>query len=431
MEDLFEQKKRVKDFVLKAGKDMLHEPTAYIKHPFIVPGSVYAHHLWDWDCFFAVMALLQVIEVKQREGTLEMGERELYLKHAQGNVLNFIDAQLEDGYIPIMLFADSDADSRVLYRNGCPVNMHKPCLALNAVMISRFMQDFNWLESKYENFKRYYECYKSVYRSESGLFVWADDVMIGVDNDPSTFGRPPYSSANLYLNSFMVRELRSLAILSTEFGYNEDAAYYEAEAAALSDLIQEECWDTREEIYYSVDVNCKTHRANPRVSGYHMGLGVFWRTVPIKVQSWSSFLPMWAGIPNEKQVKSLVERHIRNEETFWSANGVRSLSKHEKMYTLVATGNPSNWLGPIWLVTQYVIFESLIRYGYRNEANELMEKAVNLLSNDIKTNQDLHEYYNPETGAGIINKGFFNWNLLALNMMNEIDGYPSPAALLP
>ena len=51
-----------------------------------------------------------------------------------------------------------------------------------------------------------FHCYEQFYFYENcGLYVWADDVMIGMDNDPATFGRPRFSTANMYLNSFMVR----------------------------------------------------------------------------------------------------------------------------------------------------------------------------------------------------------------------------------
>ena len=34
----------------------------------------------------------------------------------------------------------------------------------------------------------------------------------------------------------------------------------------------------------------------------------------------------------------------------------------------------------------------------------------------------LHEYYNPETGEPIMNKGFQNWNFLVLNMIAWLEG---------
>lgn len=63
-----------------------------------------------------------------------------------------------------------------------------------------------------ENLERDFGCYDKYYLNENcGLYVWADDVMIGMDNDPATFGRPRFSTANMFLNSFMVRELRAMA----------------------------------------------------------------------------------------------------------------------------------------------------------------------------------------------------------------------------
>ena len=45
--------------------------------------------------------------------------------------------------------------------------------------------------------------------------------MIGMDNDPATFGRPPFSTANIYLNSFMCVELEAGAKLYRQFGKEE------------------------------------------------------------------------------------------------------------------------------------------------------------------------------------------------------------------
>ena len=47
--------------------------------------------------------------------------------------------------------------------------------------------------------------------------------MIGMDNDPATFGRPPFSTANIYLNSFMCVELDAGARLYRQFGKEEAA----------------------------------------------------------------------------------------------------------------------------------------------------------------------------------------------------------------
>ena len=58
--------------------------------------------------------------------------------------------------------------------------------------------------------------------------------------------------------------------------------------------------------------------------------------------------------------------------------------------------------------------------GYTREAECLCEKSVRLLAGDLEKTGALHEYYNPLTGEPVMNGGFINWNILALNMIQEL-----------
>ena len=153
---------------------------------------------------------------------------------------------------------------------------------------------------------------------------------------------------------------------------------------------------------------------------FHQGLGVFWKTLPIKIRAWSGFIPMYAGFATRDQAEALV-KHMFDPETFESDFGITTLAKDEKMFDLSATNNPSNWLGPIWLVANYVAFRALMNYGYRREAELLCQRTVRLLDADLRTTGSLHEYYDPFTGKPIMNGGFINWNILVLNMLRELE----------
>lgn len=118
-------------------------------------------------------------------------------------------------------------------------------------------------------------------------------------------------------------------------------------------------------------------------------------------------------------------QHIRDGETFNSPYGIRTLAKDEKMYNLTPTINPSNWLGPIWIIVNYVVFRGLLNYGYTDDARKLYEKTALLLGRDLEERGTLHEYYIPETGEPVINSGFINWNMLVLNMEDELSGRKS------
>ena len=68
------------------------------------------------------------------------------------------------------------------------------------------------------------------------------------------------------------------------------------------------------------------------------------------------------------------------------------------------------------------MFRGLVKYGFDEEAKALAEKTVALFERDLDACDDLHEYYDPETGDPVMNPGFQNWNLLSVNMKAWLDG---------
>lgn len=88
------------------------------------------------------------------------------------------------------------------------------------------------------------------------------------------------------------------------------------------------------------------------------------------------------------------------------------MAKNEPAYNTAETSNPSNWQGPIWIISTYIVFKGLLNYGYINEAIKIAENTLKNLYRDICENGAIHEYYNPETGKNDINLGFMNWNAL-------------------
>ena len=139
---------------------------------------------------------------------------------------------------------------------------------------------------------------------------------------------------------------------------------------------------------------------------------------------WSGFLAMWSGIATPEQSERMVREHFKNEKTFNAPYGIRTLSKMEKMYNLKASGNPSSWLGPVWGISNYMVWRGLVKYGYEREAQELAVKTVKLFGKDIKRFSTLHEYYQPENGEPILNPGFQNWNYLVMNMLAWLENRP-------
>lgn len=405
-------------YVKAQVETVLKEPHGFIHHPFIDPGSVYDGNVWDWDSYWSAYALLNLPDAFSPEMNARI------LRHAEGNVLNFFDHQLPDGYIPMMIEVGKWPEPylNMRHREGVRMNMHKPFLASQALLVSDHKGSAEWMRSHIEGLERYFACYETYFNRNCGLYVWHDDIMIGMDNDPASFGRPQDATANIFLNSFMVTELHAAAELERRLGREAQAASYEAQRSQLMEAIQRECWDPRDQFFYSVDTDIRTRPYD----WFHKGLGVFWKTLPIKIRTWSGFLPLYAGIATPAQAAALA-RHAMDDHTFASPYGICTLAKDEKMFNLSATNNPSNWLGPVWLVANYAVFRGLLNYGYRDEARRLTEGSLRLLERDLRETGSLHEYYHPFTGEPVMNGGFLNWNMLVLNMVRELSQEDEPS----
>ena len=139
---------------------------------------------------------------------------------------------------------------------------------------------------------------------------------------------------------------------------------------------------------------------------------------------WSGFMALWAGIATPQQAQEIVARQYLDTTLFCCPAGVRSLSPLEKMYNTKASGNPSSWQGPVWICVNYLVFRGLLRYGYTAVARLLAGKTIILLGRDFERFGALHEYYLPENGEPVLNRGFQNWNFLVLNMIAWLDGRP-------
>lgn len=92
-----------------------------------------------------------------------------------------------------------------------------------------------------------------------------------------------------------------------------------------------------------------------------------------QVDGWgsASFLPLFAGIPNEEQAKVIFEQL----ENILDHPGVPSFDPKHPLY------HPKKyWRGPIWINMNYLIWKGLLRYGRNDLAEQLRKKIVDLIS---------------------------------------------------
>lgn len=398
-------------YFLKAVRDILRPASGCLQHPYLVPGGNYFDQLWDWDSFWVAKGYLSLLK------QMESGLAQEVVEAAKGSLKNFLENQAENGAVPILIKSDNRDVFNCANDHGTEHNQAKPILAQLALEVVEATGDSEWIRPYFPGLMKFYERWFTRYGTASGLLVWGSDVAIGVDNDPTTYGRPEFSSANLLLNCLCYKDLISGSRLAEILGLKTEAALLRKRSEGLKAAILAECWDESDGFFYTVDVQCEDARDKYIPLDIPRGMDFSWRTLPLKVKVFTGFLPMWCEIATPKQAQTIVERHLRNEREFNTAYGVPSLAKVEKMYAPeVKTANPSNWLGPIWILSNYMVYSGLKSYGFDQDAAELATKTRKLLSADIKRNGTIHEYYHPDTGYADYNAGFLSWNVLATLM---------------
>ena len=402
--------KLIKEYSKNNCLKVTRPPEGRLAYPYLVPGAAcYESQLWDWDSWLTDIGISQIMS--------DNGEdKAFYSECEKGCIRNFAQNTDEYGRMPILVMPDKIMPS---FDEEGITNIHKPCFAQHMAFITKENGgSAEWTREYLPAAKRFLKYYFDNFKHEStGLFFWQDDFAIGVDNDPCTFYRPPRSSASIYLNCLMYKELKAMEYLLNCLG--EDADIYKTAADNLKSTVNEHMWDERNGFYYSVDLNLMPIELDKFL---HSGMPRHWDCVIERIDVWSGFMAMWAGIADEKRAERMVHENLLDKRTFNAEYGVRTLSKLEKMYRIVESLNPSCWLGPIWGISNYMCFRALINYGFVEEARVLAEKTIQLHGGAIEQSGAMYECYHPDTGAGVSNLGFQSWNFLVNNMIAWYEG---------
>ena len=393
---------------------LLRAPDGVLKHPSVapsLPGKAYSTDLWDWDTLWTSQGLFRLAALQHDESL-----KQKLCEHVSGSLLNFLEHASAGGQIPISMNATDPDPFKNPEKNSTTRNQGKPVFGQLGLLVCDERGDANWLAPHFDSILRFYDSWVKHNSSSIGLLVWGDDVAIGDDNDPTTFGRPFFSSANLLLNCLFYQDLLASAELARRLGRSTDHDRLSSQAKELAQRIQTFCWDPRDSYYYTVDVQCVDRRAQ-LIPTVPRGMDMSWKCLPLRIQMFTGFLPLWCGIAPQQCAQKLVTANYLADDRLCAQWGTRSLSSRETMYSLEFSSNPSNWLGPIWIIVNYFVWKALQRYGYKKEADVLADKTLLLLSRDLEANGSLNEYYHPDTVAALSHKGFMDLNLLVLEMI--------------
>jgi len=259
---------------------LLWAPDGILKYPSVaqsLPGKSYSTQLWDWDTLWTSQGLFRLAALEHDESL-----KQKLCEHVSGSLLNFLDHASPGGQIPIMMTADDPDTFQVLGKNAISKNQAKPVFGQLGLLACDQRGDASWLAPHFDSLLRFYDSWVKNNASPIGLLVWGDDVAIGDDNDPTTFGRPFFSSANLLLNCLFYQDLLASAELARRLGRSADHDRLSSQAEELARRIQTFCWDPRDSYYYTVDVQCVDRRA-ALVPTVPRGMDMSWRCLPMRI----------------------------------------------------------------------------------------------------------------------------------------------------
>jgi sugar phosphate isomerase/epimerase/glycosyltransferase involved in cell wall biosynthesis len=293
---------------------------------------------------------------------------------------------------------------KFLHPDSMIASAQPPLLSWAAWQIYQKDKDLDFLSevySKLSNWNEWWFTYQA--KDRNSLAEWGSNLESGWDNSPRWDNRNP-ESLNLIspdLNTFLVLDMRILALMAKSLGYDGEAEVWNARAEVLVQRIVEELYDEGDNLFYDVDSRDRS---------------------PLKVLTLSCFLPLWVGVPlSGEKAKEMIEKYLLSEKYFFGEVPFPVVAYSDKKY------NPANsWRGPTWLNIAYFMINILYKYGYSKEAELARERILNLVS---RYNY-ISEYYNSKTGEPSGASAFsFSCAITMLMILKDFGFDPPPSSL--
>ena len=331
---------------LSVMKTQLYSPEGQFKRTWSTPDRLPHQRLWLWDSVFHAV-----------------GHRHLDTALAEDLILAVLDAQQADGFIPHM--ASPEKVSSIT---------QPPVIAMGAWLVYEISKNKAFLQQIYASNKRFLLwCRENRRDSDAELYTWKTQSLVtcrcdecGMDNSPR-FDLDTRLEA-IDFSCFMANETRIMAHMATELDDAEGADFFRTWYDAIKTAVNEKLWCEEDGFYYDYDI--KNRR-------FH------------KVQTVASFLPLVAGICNEKQAASLVA-YLQDPAHFSTPFPIPSVSRQHPSY------GTDMWRGAVWMNYNHMIIGGLESYGYQALADALRDKTIDTLNRWYLRKGTLFEFYDSE-----------------------------------
>lgn len=183
----------------------------------------------------------------------------------------------------------------------------------------------------------------------------------------------------LDLSLMVCNEMRSLSKMAKELGKEKEAQKWHNKAEKLASLINERMWDEDTQFYYNI--NAKDHSFK-------------FMSRNLKRQEIIGFLPLWAEVAPRERAEKLIQ-HLTDTSKFWRKYGIPTLAADDSWYS-PDVDYCCKWNGPVWLLWNYMVYDGLRDYGYDDIADQLAEKMMVTVGNQLSKNHNFWESFSPD-----------------------------------
>ncbi len=327
-------------------KSQLYSPEGRIKRIWSTPDRLPHRNMWLWDSVYHAI-----------------GHRHLNTDIAQNLILALFDIQREDGFIPHMARPDFISDIT-----------QPPIIGWGAWLVYEKSRDKEFLRTVLKNNKAFLLwCRDNRRKSEKELYSWHTNPDLNNRCDESGMDNSPRfdTESDLYaidFSCYMANEARYMKKIAEELSDRENAGFFGEWYDNIRKDINTLLWCEEDEFYYDYDINNNC---------FH------------KVQSVSSFLPVFSGICDDGQCRKLIA-HLENPEEFGTEFPLPTISKKDKTF------GTDMWRGPVWINYNYMISEGFSAYGYEDLSRRIREKTLSVVNEWYRHTGTVYEFYDSE-----------------------------------
>lgn len=406
---------------------------------YTVPAEGLYPHQWLWDsCFIAI------------------GLAEYDIPRAQKELRSLLRGQWSNGMLPNMIFADGDNHKRdrniwQSWRNPYAPDHVKtsgitqpPMLAEAVVRIGsklKTVERRSWYQDMYPALLAYHEwMYTERDPHNEGLILLIHPWESGLDNSPPWIDQLHMHSKPLWVSIIEKLKLDKLAIIFRRDTQhvppgqrvsNIDALLY----FVIIQRLKRKNWDIERILdrshfaFQDLTFNSILVRANQHLTEIAKTIGhklpdellddmkkteesleslwdgfykqyysrTFITHKLVKEPSIATLMPLYAGSIDKERASEIVKT-LKSPNQFWTEFPIPSVPISSSWYKELGY-----WQGPTWINTNWLIADGLRRYGFDEEANEITNKSIELV-----TQNGPHEYFSAVNGrpAGAKN---FSW----------------------